>query len=52
MMELKETQRADMLHVHVSGSVTDADYRDVLMPAIDAATEGDVREPVWSPYPQ
>ncbi|MAQ85259.1 MAG: STAS/SEC14 domain-containing protein [Maritimibacter sp.] len=43
MMELKETQRADMLHVHVSGSVTDADYRDVLMPAIDAATEGDVR---------
>lgn len=37
MIEIKQTERDDILEVHATAPVTDADYRDVLIPAIDEA---------------
>lgn len=37
MIEVKQTGRDDLLEVRISAPVTDADYRDVLIPAMDEA---------------
>ncbi|MDF0600749.1 STAS/SEC14 domain-containing protein [Psychromarinibacter sp. C21-152] len=39
MIELRPTGRDDTISLRIAPPVTEADYRDVLMPAIDAAVE-------------
>lgn len=43
MIELKETARDGMLEIRMSGAITDEDYREVLVPAIDKAIEDSER---------
>ncbi len=37
MIYATPTSREDLLEFHIAGTVTEADYRDILVPAIDAA---------------
>jgi hypothetical protein len=39
MITFPEASGPDFFVLHVSGEVTDADYRHVLMPALDQAVE-------------